>query len=222
MHDDELIIRRAWRSLATSHRDERGPRVVRAGHDDLLEAVLARHREPHRRYHTITHVAWVIRTIDELVAVVPVPSLAIVHLAAIYHDAVYDPRATDNEARSADLAHVVGDELGWPVRDRDEVARLILATASHEVEPDDVAGAVLLDADLAVLGAEPAAYRAYATGVRVEYAHIDDATWSAGRAAVLRAFLERDHIFATAPMRAAREHRGRANLTAEIAGLRAP
>jgi len=221
VHDDEQIIRRAWRASAAPRGDQAGSSGSHARHEALLDSVLARHREPHRCYHTITHVAWVIRTIDELAAVVPVPSVAVLHVAAIYHDAVYDPRAVDNEARSADLAMASCNTLGWPVTDQAEVGRLVLATAGHEVGPDDVAGAVLLDADLAVLGAEPAAYRAYAIGVRGEYAHVDDHAWRVGRAAVLVSFLEREHIFATLPMRVTREHRARANLSKEIAGLRA-
>ena len=50
---------------------------------------------------------------------------------------------------------------------------------------------MLLDADLAVLGSEPAAYQAYVTGVRAEYGHVDDAAWATGRAAVLRGLLDR-------------------------------
>lgn len=215
MSDDEQVIRRAWRGLAA-------PRPgLRAHREDLLEAVLSRHREPHRRYHTVAHVAWVIRTIDELVTTVPVPSVAVLHLAAVYHDAVYDPRATDNETRSAELATSVAGELGWSDVDCADVGRLVRATAGHEVAAGDSAGAVLLDADLAILGAEPAAYSAYVTGVRMEYAHVDDEGWRVGRAAVLQSFLARAHIFATEPMRRDREHRARANLTAEIAGLRA-
>jgi predicted metal-dependent HD superfamily phosphohydrolase len=219
VHDDEQIIRTAWRSVVAH-----GAASAAAGHvpgrrDAPLDAVLARHREPHRRYHTVTHVAWVVRTVDELVAEVTVPSVPVVHLAAVYHDAVYDPRAADNEARSADLAVAVGRELGWTDPDLDEVHRLIIATAGHESVTDDAAASVLLDADLAILGAEPSAYRAYVTGVRFEYAHVADPDWRVGRTAVLRSFLDRERIFATAPMRAARERRARANLSAEIAEL---
>ena len=76
------------------------------------------------------------------------------------------------------------DELGWEGDRRRAVGALIEATAGHEAtdEPDR---AVLLDADLAVLGSEPSAYQAYVTGVRVEYAHVDSEAWSVGRAAVL-------------------------------------
>ena len=76
----------------------------------------------------------------------------------------------------------------------------------------------MLDADLAVLAAEPSRYQAYARGVRAEYTHVDDAAWRTGRAAVLRAFLDRPAIYRTAPMRN-QEHRARANLAAELSGL---
>ena len=58
------------------------------------------------------------------------------------------------------------------------------------------------------------------TGVRAEYAHVDDEGWRTGRAAVLAAFLDRPVIFVTAPMQAS-EHRARANLAAELSRLRA-
>lgn len=215
MHADEQIIRTAWRSVVA----HTGPGISADAHpDQLIDSVLGRHREPHRRYHTVTHVAWVVRIIDELVTTVPVESVPVLHLAAIYHDAIYDPRVADNEARSADLAVAAGHALGWHADDLAEVHRLILATAGHAAH--DPAADVLLDADLAILGAEPAAYRAYAVGVRVEYAHVDDAGWRTGRAGVLRQFLDREHIFATDELRATRERRARANLSAELAGLR--
>jgi predicted metal-dependent HD superfamily phosphohydrolase len=78
---------------------------------------------------------------------------------------------------------------------------------------------MLADADLAVLGAEPAVYQAYVVGVRAEYGHLDDATWRTGRSAVLGSFLERDVIYLTPAMRP-HEPRARANLAAERASLR--
>ena len=56
----------------------------------------------------------------------------------------------------------------------EEVVRLVLLTAGHEVEPGDRNGAVLVDADLSILGAPPERYARYAADVRAEYAHVDD------------------------------------------------
>lgn len=180
--------------------------------------MVARHREPHRRYHGVRHVTWVVRHVRELAAEVPVADEAAVIAAAFFHDAVYDPRAHDNEERSADLAERVLRELGWDDARCAVVGRLIRATAAHGPtgDPDT---AVLLDADLAVLGAEPAAYQAYVTGVRAEYAHVDDTAWRAGRGAVLRDLLARQPLYATEPARRRWASRAAANLTAELAAL---
>ena len=194
--------------------------AVGAGHDALaaLDDVVGRHRQPHRRYHGVRHVTWVVRHVHELAADWPVSDLGAVLAAAFYHDAVYDPRATDNEDQSARLAARVLGELGWSVDRRETVARLVRATAGH-VADGDAGCAVLLDADLAVLGAEPAAYQAYVTGVRAEYAHVDAAAWRTGRAAVLRDLLARRPLYATEPARARWEARAGANMAAELATL---
>jgi predicted metal-dependent HD superfamily phosphohydrolase len=208
----EAELRRTWH------------RVAGRGHDDVLDEVLARHREPHRRYHTALHVMWVCRHVDRLIAADGIAIAATdadtIRAAALFHDAVYDPRATDNEPASARLADLRLADVGWADDRRADVRRLIELTAGHEVDADDVPGAVLLDADLAILGAEANEYRHYATGVRVEYAQVDDAGWREGRAKVLRHFLDRDAIFLTETMHAERESRARANLTAELATLR--
>jgi predicted metal-dependent HD superfamily phosphohydrolase len=81
---------------------------------------------------------------------------------------------------------------------------------------------VLLDADLAVLGSEPASYQAYVAGVRSEYSHVSVDDWRTGRARVLQSFLDRPTLFATPTGRARWEARARANLAAEVASLRGP
>lgn len=217
MTSPEAELRRVWH------------RVVGPGHDTALEHLLGRHREPHRRYHTATHVMWVCRHVDELVteqpvaeqpvAEQPVADALAVLAAALFHDAVHDPTSSTNEAASAALAARVLDDIGWAPERCAEVARLVELTATHHTTADDTAGAVLLDADLAILGADAGAYAAYLAGVRAEYGHVDDAGWRTGRAAVLHHFLSRDAIYATPTMRRQREHRARANLSAELATL---
>jgi predicted metal-dependent HD superfamily phosphohydrolase len=187
-----------------------------AAAESALAGLLARYREPHRHYHGAAHVVRVLRDVDELLGLVPVDDGDAVRLAAWFHDAVYDPRSSGNEAASARLADEVLGSLGLPAGRRAGVARLVLATATHE--PGSADEAVLIDADLAVLAADPATYSAYAKGVRREYLFLDDASWRRGRAEVLRSFLGRTRIFTT-DARREREARARANLTAELAGL---
>jgi predicted metal-dependent HD superfamily phosphohydrolase len=191
------------------------------GEPDLLESLLARHRESHRRYHGLSHLVWVVRHIHELMEHEPVDDIDAVVVAAFFHDAVYDPSSNDNEAASARLATRRLTELGWPTRRIEHITWMIRATADHTIADaeHDTDTAVLLDADLAILGSDPAAYQAYVNGVRAEYAHLDDHEWSSGRRAVLEQFLGRDAIFATPTAHDRWEARARANVTAELASL---
>ena len=205
---DDSELRAAWAAAVGTSPD------AEAAFDD----VVGRHRQAHRRYHTVRHVTWVVRHVQELAVEEPVDDLDAIVVAAFFHDAVYDARATDNEAQSAALARRVLIELGWPTARADNVAQLVQATADHA--PSGSADVnVLVDADLAVLGSDPAAYEAYVTGVRSEYAHVDEAAWRTGRGAVLRGMLERAPLFATATGRRRWEARARANVVAELATL---
>jgi predicted metal-dependent HD superfamily phosphohydrolase len=206
----ELELRRAWVL------DLPDDRRSWATFDD----VCGRHREPHRRYHGLAHVLNVLRTVGELLVTDPLDDPAPVRLAAWFHDAVYDPRSVTNEQDSAALARRRLPPLGVGDAHRAEIERLILLTAHNSsTDPADRAAAVLLDADLAVLAADPAVYDAYRNGVRTEYAHVSEDAWRDGRAAVLRSLLDRPNLFATEVMRL-REPVARANLTAELTSLR--
>ncbi len=196
------------------------PRPSWSVSDDAFVRLVARYREPHRHYHSVAHLASVMATAEELMSEVDVADPAAVRLALFFHDAIYDPRSSTNETASAALAGETLTVLGLPPAQTAAVERLILSTADHEpsAESDSADAAVVLDADLAVLSAEPARYAAYVTGVRAEYAHVDEPGWRVGRAAVLRRLLDRPALYRSAPM-AEREARARANLTAELAGL---
>jgi predicted metal-dependent HD superfamily phosphohydrolase len=204
---------RRWRQLA-------GDNSSAAEHG---EALVRRWAEPHRRYHDLGHLKAVLDRVDELVRTEPqaAPDADAVRLAAFFHDAVYDPTSDDNEARSAALAQNVLVDLGVPEARVSEVVRLVLITATHVVEADDGAGAVLCDADLAVLGGDPDAYAAYAAAVREEYAHVPDGLFRIGRTRILEALLEHESIFHTSSGRSWWEDAARRNLGAELILLRA-
>ena len=184
----------------------------------LFERLMSRHREKQRKYHTATHVAWVIRHVDELAADEPVDDLATIVAAAMYHDAIYEPMSPANERASARLARRDLADLGWEADRIEKVSNMIEGTKTH-VDPGDIDTAVLFDADLAILAADPAAYSEYVNNVRSEYRHVDDSDWTTGRADVLQAFLDRPVIFATESGRGRWEDRARANIAAELATL---
>jgi predicted metal-dependent HD superfamily phosphohydrolase len=180
-------------------------------------AVLASWSEPHRRYHGLTHLAAVLGLVGRLAGAAPDPDA--VGLAAWYHDVVYDPRRTDNERRSAERARA-GLRGLVPEERLAEVERLVLLTVGHEPEPGDGDGAVLCDADLAVLAAPPESYATYASAVREEYRHLADDAFTAGRIAVLEQLLSRPTLYHLPAVAEEWTPRARANLGAELALLR--
>lgn len=187
------------------------------GHDELRDRLLAAYSSPERGYHDARHLEEVLDRLEELLATegAGVGRDAVL-LAAWFHDAVHDARE-DDEERSAELA---SDTLaGLDTALAAEVARLVRITAAHRPEDDDLAGRLLCDADLAILAAGPERYADYVAGVRREYDAVPDPQFRKGRAAVLRALLDKPTLFHTEHARMAWEERARANVTRELSEL---
>ena len=194
----------------------------------LRDRLLAAYDDPGRGYHDLRHLTEVVDNIQLLrgelprppveAAMWPPPHQHAVLLAAWFHDAVYD-RAGDLEERSAVLAEAELRATGCRDDLVAEVARLVRLTASHRPAQGDGRGAVLCDADLAILAADDERYAEYVAGVRAEYAHLDDATFRAGRAAVLADLASSPTLFHTATGRRLWEQRARDNLARELASL---
>jgi len=187
------------------------------GQRRLGTELVERWSEPHRRYHTTSHLLDVLTALDQLCA--PVVPGRTVRLAAWYHDAVYAGVAGTDEESSAALAEQTLPSAGVSSAAVAEVVRLVLLTRSHSPDSGDAAGALLCDADLAVLGRDPDGYARYQQQVRTEYAHVSERDWRTGRSAVLRQLLAQEPLFRT-PVGAQRwEARARTNLENELGGL---
>ena len=194
-----------WRSLLRTW----GVDTIQA--DKKFEEIAAAYAEPDRFYHTLDHALAVIATVESLAPNAKNPNA--VKLAAWLHDVVYDSKASDNEERSADYAKRLCEELGIP--DGKQVAALILKTKTHD-PGEDVDAQVLLDADLAILGANESDYQAYAENIRREYAWVPEPDYRKGRRQILEKFLTRPRIY---HFLSQLEQPARRNLKAEIAGL---
>lgn len=176
-----------------------------------------RYTQDHRAYHDLMHVEDVLLRLEELQPP-PEHELALV-LAAWFHDAVYQPGQSDNEERSAHVAADALEQAGAAPELIDEVMRLVRLTQTHQPAAGDEAGAMLCDADLAVLASTPDRYAEYAAGIRTEYSHVADEDFRRGRAEVLRRFLRSPRIFHTAYGHDRWEQTARANLAAEVEQL---
>ena len=141
-----------------------------------------------------------------------------VTLAVWFHDAIYDPRRSDNEVRSAEWAVSSLSKLGIPTAQLDRISHLILATQSHHSDPQDLDCQALLDCDLSILGTPPDRYQTYALAIRREYYWVSDEAYRTGRSRVLQQFLGRDRLYQCRELHAY-ETQARQNLTAELTTL---
>jgi predicted metal-dependent HD superfamily phosphohydrolase len=183
----------------------------------MLRDLERHYGDARRHYHDLTHLDAVLEAFDGLRHLCDRPDEA--EAALWLHDVIWRG-GDDDEGASAAWGDARLAAAGVDGEVRERIAALVCATR-HDGPPASRDAAVVQDADLAVLAADPATFDRYEAAVRREYAHVDDAAFRSGRAAVLRRFLERPAIFATAPMRDHAEGTARANLRRSLARLQA-
>lgn len=172
--------------------------------DAILLDLTRRYCEPHRVFHTLYHIADMLMRGREL-------ALSEEQVLGIwYHDAIYDVRGRENEARSAALAVEQLTAAGRAPSFVEAVERIVLDTIRHEASSE--ASRIVMDLDLATLGGTWEAFSANTALIRAEFAHLDDAAFDEGQGKLFRSLLERDRIYATDWGRAL-EEQARANLT---------
>jgi len=202
-------------------------RLGAAGSADACFDLLRDHySEPARAYHTLEHVWWGLRRVEEIAAhESPNADVAPLELAMWFHDAVmrFGRSAQSDEAASAGVAARLIEAAGLPETLRSQVERLILATAHSDQAPPRAADeAILVDADLSILGADPEAFDEYERRIRREWSHVDDALFRAGRLQVLRRFVSSPRIFTTDYAHGRWELQARTNLERSIQKLERP
>jgi predicted metal-dependent HD superfamily phosphohydrolase len=175
----------------------------------IANAVLAAWAEPDRRYHDLDHLRDCLAELDRAPA--DGADRDRVEAALWFHDAIYDPRASDNEALSAEWARRALGELGVPSAVADDVARLVELTR-HTNPALDPSGRLLCDIDLAILGREPETFDTYDRHIRAEYAWVPESDFRAARAAVLAGLLARAPLYQTEHFRRRYETVAQTNL----------
>ena len=81
---------------------------------------------------------------------------------------------------------------------------------------------LVLDLDLAILGATSAGFARFERQIREEYAHVPEAAFRRGRSAVLSGFLARPVIYRTPALCEELETRARVNLARRLSELTKP
>jgi predicted metal-dependent HD superfamily phosphohydrolase len=188
---------------------------------ELTAQLATAYGESHRAYHNASHIAevlgWFDRVTDELGWLEP----AEVYTAIVFHDAIYQPGAKDNEARSAEWARKAklhaDATLDATMVDRDRVAELIELTAKHgHIDKADHDAAMFLDSDMAIIGSSPEQFAAYDQAIAVEYKQVPPDAYRAGRRAFLEGLLAKPRIFLTDYFHHRLDAQARANLTGAI------
>lgn len=182
---------------------------------DWFETLRRAYAEPQRHYHNQQHIADCLSEFEAVRHLARHPDA--VELAIWFHDAVYDPKAADNEEQSAALATRCLETEGCCGL-AGVVAELVLATKTHQV----VAGtdaALLVDVDLSILGQPEARFAAYEAQVRAEYKWVEAEVFNAKRAEILRRFLARPRLYHTEPFFTRYEAQARRNMAQSIRTL---
>ncbi len=175
------------------------------------ERLIIAYSEPQRAYHTLQHLEECLLTLNEAKASGLIAKPDLIEMALWFHDAVYDPQGSENEALSAQMAV---EALGESEMAR-EVARLILLTKAHQ--PGDGADdAWIIDIDLAIFAQPMERVLEYERQIRQEYAWVPEEVYVEKRGEILMDFLKREKIYLTAWARERFEARARENVRSLI------
>jgi predicted metal-dependent HD superfamily phosphohydrolase len=203
------VLREYWQQLLS------GSQLPAARGMSAFDAVCRAYQEPQRHYHTLQHLEHMLGLVYASGNAQPAALWA-----TWYHDVVYQPGRSDNEARSAELARATLQALSV---DHSVIARteqIILATRSHTFDGVDAVLQGVLDADMAILGAAPARYHEYCEQVRREFSAVPGLLFRRGRRRFLEQVLAQARIFATDWFWQRFETQARANLASELAALK--
>jgi predicted metal-dependent HD superfamily phosphohydrolase len=183
-------------------------------------SALENYAHPTRYYHTFKHIGLMLAGLDEHYYSEHYRfdrKYMQLKQAIIYHDVVYDGRASNNEELSA---YVAAQELGYHGSEwTDEVQRLILITKHHQPDPDDITGQIITDLDLAGLASHN--YIRHSQQIRKEYYFADNDQWYHGRKAFLDSFLARPTIYHTETGLIRWEDEARRNMELELSYIEA-
>jgi predicted metal-dependent HD superfamily phosphohydrolase len=145
------------------------------------EEILERWSEPHRAYHGPAHLADLLAQIKRHVELT-VREREILTLAAIFHDIIYNPRRSDNEAQSAELF------LNSVAMDKDnadiqEIATIIRDTKDHV--PSTHLSTIFSHMDMDVVRRPYEELLKWEAGIRHEYKHVPGIAYVVVRARFL-------------------------------------
>lgn len=182
----------------------------------LFTQLLNAYLQPHRVYHTVSHLEACLQQLD--LAQKEAERPAEVEVALWFHDAVYIPKAVDNEAQSSLWATQSMQQPGVSPVAIGRIATMITAT-KHDHAPETRDCELLLDIDLSILGQTPEQFATYEHCIRSEYSWLPEQQYRTGRVNILKSLLQRSTIYYTPFFQERLETQARHNLEQSIAKL---
>ena len=171
------------------------------------------YKEPHRKYHNTDHIESILSKIPLFVEAYNVneEEVELLTIIAWYHDVVYKPGSSWNEA---DSAQTLVDHFGYDMFS--DPIQTILGTKYH-TDPRSFLEAIFYDLDLADMGKDSYVENSYK--IREEFGAFSDLEWLAGRQKFLDEFLSRPFIYHTSLGYSLWEAKARENMKLERAFL---
>lgn len=159
---------------------------------NILVALTNAYSEPHRFYHTLSHIVYMFNCADTLRM-----ELTDVEVCAIwFHDFVYNIGNKTNEEDSADVAIELCSFISNA--ERDTLRQLILSTKKHV--PLIPMASNIINLDLMILSASREEYENYIIGIESEYRTVySEQEYRKGRKDWLESMLSKDKIYLNMP-----------------------
>jgi pantetheine-phosphate adenylyltransferase len=142
------------------------------------EEALKRYEEPHRFYHTLSHIEDILQQLADRDLINNEALL----LATVYHDVIYDPKSSTNEE---DSARYFNESYNGSEPLKQEVTTIILDTKTHQ--PTTALSAIFCEIDLSILNQPLSKLMVYEHQIFKEFQFVDYSIYKAKRIEVLKA-----------------------------------
>lgn len=189
--------------------------------------IITAYSEPHRAYHTLQHLSECLSQLDWMLHNETIISSALnpaqLEFALWYHDIIYQTHRSNNELKSAQSA---ANFLGQQQADKEvakQIYSLIIATCHNQETideaPIDNNQYLIIDIDLAILGANAKQFDEYEQQIRNEYQRVPLTLYKLKRKQVLKSFLKKPRIYHSPLFYEAYESQARKNMLHAIKSL---
>lgn len=181
---------------------------------DLHRRLVMAYAEPHRAYHTLTHIQGCFDIFHPVQQ--QVDNADALALAIWFHDAIYDIDADDNEQRSADWFLQETENL-FPENLRKQVNRHIMATMHCGKDIADLDSQIMIDIDLFSFAKPWTEFMIDSENVRAEKSDIPDHEFYPRQCGFQQILLNRPRFFQSDYFYRYFEDQARQNLSRFIA-----